>query len=79
MSRQVLNVPVMTRYRGSLESSQTDMCILTSQLEKQHDIDGVEIQGGYRWKPEHDTLGDVIREHEDLRGIQSRTTCSFCC
>lgn len=42
---------------------------MTSQLEKQHGISSNQILGGYKWKPEHDTLGDLIREHEALRKL----------
>ena len=67
MSSSVSNTSTMKDYNKG--STQIDISILTDQLEKQHNVDNIEIQGEYRWKPDRDTLGDLIREHEVLREI----------
>ncbi len=51
------------------DSNESNISVMTSQLEKQHGISSNQILGGYKWKPEHDTLGDLIREHEALRKL----------
>ncbi len=57
------------RFQDPIKPTQTDISILTGQLEKQHGFSSAIVQGGYRWIPERDTLGDLIREYEALRGI----------
>jgi hypothetical protein len=51
------------------DSFESNISVITNQLEKQHEIANNQILGGYKWKPEHDTLGDLIREHESLRKL----------